>query len=212
VLARGVVEGRRTLANTMKYVKITASSNFGNVLTVLAASAFLPFLPMLPIQLVVQNLLYDTAQLALPWDRVDAGYLRRPRRWDAAGLAGFMLVFGPLSTLFDLATFAALGASAPAMFQTGWFLEGLASQVLILLVLRTRGQPLRDRPSRPVLLAAVTVVAAGFVIALSPLAGLVGMHAPAAGYFPWLLAILLVYGVAAQATKAAYLRRRGTWL
>src|SRR4029077_6894336 len=141
VVARGVVEGRRTLANTMKYVKITASSNFGNVLSVLAASALLPFLPILPIQLMVQNLLYDSAQLALSWDRVDNDYLRAPRRWQSGGLIRFMLIFGPLSSVFDLATFAVLWwvfdlGEKPTTFQTGWFVEGLLTQLLVVLVLR----------------------------------------------------------------------------
>ena len=162
VVARGVVEGRRTLANTMKYVKITASSNFGNVLSVVAASVLLPFLPMLPIQLMVQNLLYDTAQLAIPWDRVDRDYLRIPQRWRSGGLIGFMLTFGTLSSVFDLATFAALwwlfGASdSPTTFQTGWFIEGLLTQLLVVLVLRSRTLPWRGkRPARVVLIAATS--------------------------------------------------------
>jgi Mg2+-importing ATPase len=218
VVARGVVEGRRTLGNTMKYVKITASSNFGNVLSVLAASAFLPFLPILPIQLMVQNLLYDTAQLALPWDRVDDDYQRRPRRWDARGLARFMLVFGPLSSVIDLATFAMLwwvfGAGAqPALFHTGWFVQGLLTQVLIVLVLRTRALPWRGaRPARPVLLAAAAVAAAGLWLPVSPLAAPLRMHPLPAAYLLWLLACLLAYGLAAHWTKTRYARRHHAWL
>jgi Mg2+-importing ATPase len=217
VIARGIVEGRRTLGNTLKYVHITASSNFGNVLSVLVASVFLPFLPMLPIQLVAQNLLYDTAQLALPWDRVDAEYLRRPRRWDARGLTRFMLAFGPLSSLFDLMTFVVLwsvfgAGTQPAMFQTGWFVEGLASQLLIVFVLRVAGPVWKaSRPGRPVVIAASAVAIAGLVLPLSGLAGPLGLRALPGSYLLWLGAVLLGYGVAAELTKRVYLRRRPTW-
>ncbi|WP_275292073.1 magnesium-translocating P-type ATPase [Amycolatopsis sp. La24] len=214
VLARGVAEGRRTLGNTLKYVNITAASNFGNVLSVLAASAFLPFLPILPIQLVVSNLLYDLAQLALAWDRVDEDYLSKPRRWDARGLTGFMLVFGPLSSLFDLATFAVLwhvfGAGAdPLLFQTGWFVEGLLSQLLVVLVLRGRGTPLRA--SRPVVLATAAAALAGLLVPLSPLAGPLRMQALPASYLLWLVLVLAGYALAAQAAKRGYARQRAWW-
>ncbi|MYW94362.1 magnesium-translocating P-type ATPase [Amycolatopsis rubida] len=214
VLARGVAEGRRTLGNTLKYVSITAASNFGNVLSVLAASAFLPFLPILPIQLVVSNLLYDLAQLALAWDRVDDEYLSRPRRWDARGLTGFMLVFGPLSSLFDLATFAVLwhvfGAGAdPLLFQTGWFVEGLLSQLLVVLVLRGRGTS--PRASRPVVLATAAAALVGLLVPLSPLAGPLRMQALPAGYLLWLVLVLAGYALAAHIAKRGYARRRAWW-
>ena len=207
VLARGVVEGRRTLGNTQKYVNITASSNFGNVLTVLAASAFLPFLPILPIQLMVANLLYDAAQIALAWDRVDESYLRRPRRWDARGLTRFMLVFGPLSSIFDLSTFAVLWwvfdvGSEPLLFQTGWFVEGLLSQLVVVLVLRGRG-----RPSRPLVLAAVAAGLVGLLLPLSPLAEGLRMHPLPGGYLLWLVLVLAGYGLAALLAKRWYSRR-----
>jgi Mg2+-importing ATPase len=217
VIARGITEGRRTLGNTRKYVHITASSNFGNVLTVLAASVFLPFLPMLPIQLVVQNLLYDTAQLALPWDRVDPAYLRRPRRWDAGGLTRFMLAFGPLSSLFDVATFAVLWwvfhtGTQPALFQTGWFVEGLCSQLLVVFVLRTAVLSWRGaRPGRPVLLASLAVALVGLFLPLTALAGPLGMLPLPGGYLLWLAAVLLGYGSAAELAKRLYLRRRPPW-
>ena len=205
VVAHGVVEGRRTLGNTMKYVKITASSNLGNVFTVLAASAFLPFLPMLPIQLIAQNLLYDCAQLALPWDRVDRDYLRKPRRWDARGLSRFMLVFGPVSSLFDLAMFAALWwaldlGGRPALFQTGWFVESLLSQVLVVLVLRGR-----ERASWPVRLAALVVGA--FALAL-PLTGWLHLQSLPGTYYLWLAGILAAYTITVHLVKALYLRAK----
>jgi Mg2+-importing ATPase len=216
VLARGVVEGRRALGNTMKYVRITAASNLGNVVSVLAASALLPFLPMLPVQLMVQNLLYDTAQLALPWDRVDPDYLRRPRRWDAAGLVRFMLLFGPLSSLFDLCTFATLwwvfGITSPGqqgIFQAVWFAEGLLSQVLVVLVLRTR----RGGPAAAVVLIATgAVVLATVVVPFSPLGPLLQMGVLPLGVLPWLLAIVATYLAAAQLAKLALTRRGRAWL
>jgi P-type Mg2+ transporter len=212
VLAGGVVEGRRTLGNTLKYVTITASSNFGNVATVLAASVFLPFLPMLPLQLMVQNLLYDAAQLALPWDRVDRAYLAAPRRWDTGGLVRFMLVLGPLSSVFDLATFAVLwwGVGAghtPEVFRAGWFVEGLVSQLVVVLVLRTRGIPWRGaRPTRPVLLAAAASAAVGLLVATTPLAGVLHLQAPPAWYLLWLVAAVGGYAALAQVLKARVLR------
>ena len=218
VVARGVVEGRRTLANTMKYVKITASSNFGNVLSVLAASAFLPFLPILPIQLMVQNLLYDTAQLALPWDRVDSDYLRAPRRWHSAGLIRFMLTFGTLSSVFDLATFAMLwwvydASGSPTVFQTGWFVEGLLTQLLVVLVLRARTLPWRGaRPVGVVVLAAVIAAAIGSLLPMTPLAAGLRMAPLPIPYLLWLITVTAAYGLAAHLMKKRYLRHHRAWL
>ncbi|AHI00344.1 magnesium-translocating P-type ATPase [Kutzneria albida] len=215
VLAHGVVEGRRTFGNTMKYVKLTASSNFGNVLSVLAASAFLPFLPMLPVQLLVQNLIYDLSQLAMPWDRVDREYLRAPRRWEARGLARFMLVIGPLSSVFDLALFAVMwrlfGADQPALFQTGWFVEGLLSQVLIVHVIRSR-RGLASRASWPVVLATALAVAAGLALPFSPVAASLGMRVLPVSYLPWLAGALLGYCLLVQLVKTWYVRKFTSWL
>ena len=216
VLARGVVEGRQTLGNTLKYVNITASSNFGNVLTVLVASAFLPFLPILPIQLMVANLLYDTAQIALAWDRVDDDYLRNPRWWDARGLTRFMLVFGPLSSLFDLSTFAVLwwvfdAGGQPATFQTGWFVESLLSQLFVVLILRGRSATRGSRPARPVLLAAAAAAITGLLLPLSPLAGPLRMQPLPGSYLLWLVLVLTGYGLAARLAKNLYARRQPAW-
>ncbi|WP_284740413.1 magnesium-translocating P-type ATPase [Amycolatopsis sp. RTGN1] len=217
VLARGVVEGRRTLGNTLKYVNITASSNFGNVLTVLVASAFLPFPPMLPIQLMVANLLYDAAQFALAFDRVDADYLRKPQRWDARGLTRFMLVFGPVSSLFDLSTFAVLwwvfdAGGHPGVFQTGWFVESLLSQLLVVLVLRARPAPFRGgRPARAVLVAAAVAGLIGLLLPLTPAAGPLRMLPLPGSYLLWLLLVLAGYVLAAQLAKRIYARRRPAW-
>ncbi|QUQ71828.1 HAD-IC family P-type ATPase [Kutzneria sp. CA-103260] len=207
VLAGGVLAGRRTFANTMKYVKLTASSNFGNVLSVLAAAVLLPFLPMLPVQLLVQNLMYDIAQLAIPWDGVDREQVSSPRKWAGGDLARFMLLVGPLSSVFDLALFAAMGHFDPATFQTGWFVEGLLSQLLIVHVIRT--QRLRSRASLPVLAATAVVAAIGLAL---PFTGLFGLVALPTGYFPWLAAVLVGYCALVQAVKSRYVRKFATWL
>ena len=210
VLAQGVLAGRRTFANTMKYVKLTASSNFGNVLSVLAAAVLLPFLPMLPVQLLVQNLAYDIAQLAIPWDGVDREQVSSPRKWAGGDLARFMLLVGPLSSVFDLALFAAMSHYAPATFQTGWFVEGLLSQLLIVHVIRT--QRLRSRAGLPVIAATVLVAAIGLALPFTPLAGLLGLVALPLGYFPWLAAVVFGYCALVQTVKICYVRKFATWL
>jgi Mg2+-importing ATPase len=225
VIAEGIREGRRTLGNTFKYVYITASSNFGNVLSVVVASLTLPFVPMLPIQLMIQNLLYDTAQLALPFDRVNERFARSPRRWDAAGLVGFMLLFGPLSSLFDLATFAVLWwvldlGGQPTVFHTAWFVEGLCTQLLAVLVLRAAGTvtgalrrtaPASARPARVVLIAAAVAGLIGLALPVSPAAATLGMSPLPAAYLWWLLVVLVTYGVGLEAAKRWYQRGHPNW-
>ncbi len=148
VLEEGVIEGRRTFANMLKYIKMTASSNFGNVFSVLVASAFLPFLPMLPLHLLIQNLLYDVSQVAIPFDNVDDEQIRKPQRWNPADLYRFMVFFGPISSIFDILTFCLMWwvfhANTPehqTLFQSGWFVVGLLSQTLIVHMIRTRRIP-----------------------------------------------------------------------
>ncbi|WP_194918882.1 magnesium-translocating P-type ATPase, partial [Catenulispora rubra] len=211
VLAAGVEEGRRTFANSLKYIRAATSSNFGNVLSVTAAAAFLPFLPMLPIQLLVQNLLYDLSQLALPWDAVDDEEIARPRRWDSRTLRRFVVRVGPLSSLFDLATWAVLGwvlaagDSRVSLFQTGWFVEGLLSQVLAVHVIRTRRLPfVSSRASRPVLYATGAAMLVGLVLPFSMLAGSMGMTTLPALYFAFLALILLGYCAVLQAAKLKF--------
>lgn len=148
VLRDGVIEGRRTFGNIVKYIKMTASSNFGNMFSVMVASAFLPFLPMMPIHLLVQNLLYDISQTTIPFDCMDAEYLRKPRKWDASGLSRFMIWIGPISSIFDVTTYLLMwyafkcqSVEMQALFQSGWFVEGLLSQTLIVHMIRTRKVP-----------------------------------------------------------------------
>ena len=163
VLADGVAEGRRIFANTIKYVLMGTSSNFGNMFSVTVAAAFLPFLPMLPSQILLNNLLYDSSQMTIPTDHVDDEQLARPSHWDIGFIRRFMIRFGPISSVFDFATFAVMlwgfHAAAP-LFRSGWFVESLATQTLIVFVIRTRRVPfLRSRPSRPLLVSVIAVVA-----------------------------------------------------
>ncbi|MFD6114124.1 magnesium-translocating P-type ATPase [Streptomyces yangpuensis] len=220
VLEQGVLQGRTTFGNTIKYIKMTASSNFGNVFSVLVASAFIPFQPMLAIMLLVQNLVYDIAQLATPWDRMDEEYLRKPRNWDAKGIGRFMVTVGPISSIFDIAmflimwhVFAADSAADQSLFQSGWFVEGLLSQTLIVHMIRTRKIPfLQSRASWPVMVTTVLAVLTGLWLPFSPLASSLGFVALPAGYFPWLIGVLLAYCTLSQLVKTWYIRRFGTWL
>lgn len=213
VIAEGVMQGRHTLGNTMKYVRITASSNFGNALSVVLAGVLLPVLPILPVQLLIQNLLYDCAQLTLPWDRVDPDYLSTPRRWQSAGLVRFMVIFGSLSSVFDLATFAVLwwhfgGSSSPATFQTGWLLEGLSSQLLIVMVLRGRSVPWRSpRPATVLVLASCLAAAVGVALPVSPLAGVLRLQPLPMAYGWWLIAVSILYAASALWVKHRLVRR-----
>ncbi|KTR87793.1 magnesium-translocating P-type ATPase [Pantoea dispersa] len=219
VLEEGVMKGRETFGNIIKYLNMTASSNFGNVFSVLVASAFIPFLPMLAIHLLIQNLMYDLSQLALPWDKMDREFLRKPRKWDARNIKRFMLWIGPTSSIFDITTFALMwyvfAANTPAMqslFQSGWFVEGLLSQTLVVHMLRTRKIPfIQSRAALPVLLTTACVMIAGILLPFSPLGAMVGLVSLPWSYFPWLLATLLGYCLVAQGMKTLYIKRFGQW-
>ncbi len=217
VLDHGVVEGRTTFCNMLKYIRMTASSNFGNVFSVLVASAFLPFLPMLPLQLLVQNLLYDIAQTGIPFDRVDAELVSRPLKWDAAGIGRFMVFFGPISSLFDFATFAVLwwvlGVNSPAtqgLFHSGWFVVGLLTQTLVVHMIRTPKLPfIESRAAPPLLVMTLVVVAIGVWLPMGPLAADFGLQALPLPFFGWLVAILVGYAVLTTLMKRFYIRRFG---
>jgi len=217
VLEQGVIEGRRTFSNMLKYIRMTASSNFGNVFSVMVASAFIPFLPMLPLHLLVQNLLYDLSQIAIPFDNVDDELVRQPLRWNPADLGRFMVFFGPISSLFDILTFALMwfvfAANTPeqqTLFQSGWFVIGLLTQTLIVHMIRTPRIPfLQSRPSWPLLLATAAVMAAGIFLPMGPLAGYFKLEALPPAYFPWMIAILLGYACLATLLKRVYIRRYG---
>jgi Mg2+-importing ATPase len=217
VLEAGVIEGRRTFANMLKYIKMTASSNFGNVFSVLVASAFLPFLPMLPLQLLVQNLLYDVSQIAIPFDNVDAELLTKPQRWNPDDIGRFMVWFGPVSSVFDILTFGLMWfvfkANTPAgqtLFQSGWFIEGLLSQTLIVHMIRTRRIPfVQSRAAWPVLAMTAVVMAVGVFIPMGLFATYFKMEALPWSYFGYLAAILLGYLGLTQVMKTLYSRRYG---
>ena len=220
VLEEAVVEGRKTFANIIKYIKMTASSNFGNVFSVLIASIFLPFLPMLPIQLLVQNLLYDVSQVSIPWDDVDQDFLKVPRKWDAGGIARFMVFIGPISSIFDVVTFWLMwhvfGANIvekQSLFQSGWFVVGLLTQTLIVHMIRTQHIPfIQSRAAWPVILLTASIMAFGIYLPFSSLGEHLGMVPLPLSYFPWLVGILLSYCVLTQIVKTLYIRHFGQWL
>lgn len=184
VLEEGVIKGRETFGNIMKYLNMTASSNFGNVFSVLVASAFIPFLPMLAIHLLLQNLMYDISQLSLPWDKMDKEFLAKPRKWDSKNIGRFMVWIGPTSSIFDITTYALMwfvfAANSPEMqslFQSGWFIEGLLSQTLVVHMLRTQKIPfIQSTAALPVMLMTGLVMALGIYVPFSPLGAVVGLQ------------------------------------
>ncbi|HSQ56504.1 MAG TPA: magnesium-translocating P-type ATPase [Gemmata sp.] len=177
VLHAGIIEGRQAFGNVMKYLLMGTSSNFGNMLSMAAATAFLPLLPMLPVQILLNSLLYDLAQLAIPTDRVDRSYLHKPRRWNIAIIRRFMLVIGPVSSLFDFVTFAVLlfvFHASESLFHTGWFIESLATQTLVIFVIRTGKNQFHSRPSRALVLSVLISLAVGAFLPFSGFAGPLG--------------------------------------
>jgi P-type Mg2+ transporter len=197
VLADGVVEGRRIFANTIKYVLMGTSSNFGNMFSAAGASLFLKFLPMLPSQILLNNLLYDASQLTIPTDHVDDAQLRRPSHWDIRFIRRFMLYFGPFSSVFDFATFAVMlwvFHSGPAQFRTGWFVESLATQTLVIFAIRTRRIPFfRSHPSLPLTLGALGAATVGALLPATPLATMLGFHPLPGGFFAALAVMVACY-------------------
>ena len=217
VLIEGVVEGRTTFCNMLKYIRMTASSNFGNVFSVLVASAFLPFLPMLPLQLLTQNLLYDISQTGIPFDNVDAELVSKPLKWNPGDIGRFMIFFGPISSVFDIATFALMwwvfGANSVAsqsLFQSGWFVVGLLTQTLVVHMIRTPKLPfIESRAAAPLMLMTLAIMAAGIFLAMGPLADYFKLQALPLAYFAWLAAILMGYCVLTTVMKRYYVRRFG---
>jgi Mg2+-importing ATPase len=214
VLADGVVGGRRIFANTMKYVLMGTSSNFGNMFSAAGASAFLPFLPMLPSQILLNNLLYDSSQLAIPTDNADAEQLARPSRWDIHFIRRFMLFFGPISSVFDFATFGVMlwiFHAGPSLFRTGWFVESLATQTLVVFAIRTRRVPFfRSRPSRPLLLAVLAVVAIGAILPETALGSVLGFQPLPGGFFLALVIMVACYLALIEAGKRWFYRAATT--
>jgi Mg2+-importing ATPase len=221
VLEEGVIEGRRVFGNIMKYIKMTASSNFGNVFSVMVASIFLPFLPMLPVMLLLQNLMYDTSMMTIPWDRVDREYLAKPQKWNAPDIGRFMIRIGPISSIFDITTylvmwfvFAANTVEMQSLFQSGWFVEGLLSQTLVVHMIRTRHVPFfQSRAALPLMLTTGLACLVGLVVPFTSFGASIGMVPLPASYFPWLVATLLGYCLLTQFIKGRYIRaNEGRWL
>jgi len=209
VLHDGVLEGRRTFGNIMKYIMMGTSSNFGNMFSMAGASLLLPFLPMLPLQILLNNFLYDLSEIPIPLDQVDADDLRRPRHWDMSFIRNFMLTVGPVSSLFDFLTFYVLVTvlhADEALFHTGWFIESLATQVLVIFVIRTRGNPLRSRPNRVLTLTSLAVVLVAMLIPLTPVGGRLGFVSPPPLFFVILGGMVVMYLCAVELVKRWFYR------
>lgn len=210
VLHAGVIEGRRTFANIMKYIMMGTSSNFGNMFSMAAATLFLPFLPLLPAQILLNNLLYDISELPVPMDNVDSAYLSQPRHWDISFIRKFMWVVGPVSSVFDFITFAVLLLVFQAnqtLFHTGWFIESMATQVLAIFVIRTIGNPFKSRPNRWLALTSVGVVLVACALPFSILAPTLGFEAPPALFFAILVAMVTGYLLMLELAKRFFYRR-----
>ena len=196
VLHDGVVEGRRTFGNIMKYIMMGTSSNFGNMVSMAGAALVLPFLPMLPTQVLLNNLLYDVSEIPIPMDTVDDAYVERPHRWDMTFIRNFMLTVGPVSSVFDFLTFYLLlyfFRADETLFHTGWFIESLATQVLVIFVIRTRGSPWRSRPSRLLTLTSLGVVAGAIALPFTPLGARLGFAVPPPAFFLVLAGMVALY-------------------
>lgn len=220
VLERGVEEGRKTFGNIIKYIKMAASGNLGNIISVIAATLLLPFFPLLPVHIMVQNLLCDFSQLGIPFDRVDKSYIQSPRRWDTGSLARFMVIFGVLSSVFDLACFAVLwyvlGANAPqhaALFHAGWFLYGTLSQILVVHIIRTDKSPFfKSRASLALILSGAAIGALTLFIVFSPAAIALDMATLTVTFLPYLALLLLGYLLFTEIAKRIYIKRTGSWM
>ncbi len=215
VLAKGVMEGRKTFGNIIKYIKMGASSNFGNMFSVLGASIFLPFLPMRPVQILTNNLLYDISQIAIPFDNVDKEYIQKPRKWNIDDIKRFMIYLGPVSSAFDYVTYFVMlylfnSWKNPALFQTGWFLESLLTQTLIIHVIRSKKMPFFQTWAHPFLtITTVVVCSIGIFLVNSPIAFLFGFAKLPLTYYPVLFSIILSYVLLAQAVKTFYIKKFG---
>jgi Mg2+-importing ATPase len=212
VLNDGIIEGRRCFANIMKYIVMGTSSNFGNMFSMAAASLFLPFLPMLPTQILLNNFLYDVSQISIPSDNVDPALLQRPKRWQIGFIRQFMIIIGPISSIYDFLTFGVLlwvfhAASNAPLFHTGWFVESLATQTLVVFVIRTAGNPLKSRPSRPLLVAVFAIVAVATVLPYTPLGGVLGFTPLPVLLLGAIAFLAVTYLLLVQAVKSWFYRR-----
>ena len=210
VLHAGIIEGRKAFGNVTKYLLMGTSSNFGNMFSMAGAFLILPFLPMLPTQILLNNFLYDISQITIPTDNVDATFSHVPRRWNISFIREFMMVIGPLSSIFDFLTFYVmlnLFNASQELFHTGWFVESLATQTLVLFVIRTQGNPFKSRPSRPLTFTVLAIVAIGLILPFSPVAGFLGFVPLPAGYFAFLVAAIVVYLTLVEVVKRRMMKR-----
>ncbi len=210
VLHNGIIEGRKAFGNVMKYLLMGTSSNFGNMFSMAGASIFLPFLPMLPTQILLNNFLYDLSQVTIPTDNVDSTYIVKPHRWDIRLIRDFMIYIGPISSIFDFLTFfIMLGVfnASPELFHTGWFVESLATQTLVLFIIRTAGNPLRSRPSLPLAITTVLIVCIGIILPYTPLAGPLGFTPLPGLFFLFLAVMIITYLLLVEIVKRPLMRR-----
>ena len=215
VLEEGILEVRKVFANILKYVRMGASSNFGNMFSVLGASAFLPFVPMAPIQILTNNLLYDFSQVPIPTDNVDPEQILRPRPWSMKEITRFIVFIGPCSSVFDYTTyllmwfvFKAVDPAHASLFQTGWFVESLLTQTLIIHIIRTNRLPfVQSRASTPLIMTSLGIMAVGVWLPFSPFAATLGFAAFPGLYWPLLLATLFLYVALTQTVKVWLLKK-----
>ncbi len=209
VLHSGIVEGRKAFGNVLKYILMGTSSNFGNMFSMAVAALFLPFLPMLPTQILLNNFLYDLAQVTIPTDNVDPIYMRSPQKWNVRIIRNFMMMIGPISSIYDFLTFYILLTvfrSSEALFHTGWFVESLATQTLVLFVIRTAGRPWSNRPSLPLASTTILIVIVGLTLPFSPLAGRLGFVPLPAAFFLFLTVAVFTYLILVEIVKARLVR------
>jgi len=212
VVNDGVLEGRRSFANIMKYIIMGTSSNFGNMFSMAAASLFLPFLPMLPSQILLNNFLYDVSQVSIPSDNVDLSAKQQPRRWQIGFIRQFMMIIGPISSIYDFLTFGVLlwvfhASTNESLFHTGWFVESLATQTLVVFVIRTQANPLKSRPSRALLVSVLAVVIVAIVLPYTPLGSLLRFTPLPMSLLGTLAALTVTYLFIVQGVKSWFYRR-----
>ena len=215
VLHQGVLEGRRTFSNILKYINMGTSSNFGNMFSMAGGAVLLPFLPMLPVQILLNNLLYDISEIAIPLDTVDEEYVRKPRQWDMKAIRNFMFVMGPISSLFDFLTFFVLLKlfhAGESMFQTGWFIESMATQVLVIFIIRTTKNPFRSRPNIWLAAASIAVVIVAAILPLTPIGTYFGFVAPPLAFYAAVAAMATTYLIVVEFVKRWFYVHMGSHL
>ena len=216
ILHDGVLEGRKTFGNTMKYILMGTSSNFGNMFSVAGASLFLPFLPMLPIQILLNNLLYDISESTIPTDNVDSSYVNSPKKWDMAFIKKFIMIFGPISSVFDFLTFFILlfifNAQA-SLFQTAWFIESICTQTLVIFVIRTRVVPFyRSRPSHLLLGSTILIVAIACILPFTVVGSIFGFVHPPLSFFVMLIGLLIGYLMFVEIVKKWFYKKYSSFI